>query len=176
MGLQPLVSNASTITRLHCERSCAKLLRVCTSVRHHSMMSSIRFLFGLPLRFCPSMIPSITFFTDRLSSILKMCPNNSSFLSMSICITYLSMSNLCLTFQIRYFLLPVYVEDSFVTFHFKGHQRLYVSLPQHPGLACVCTLITHDLIMLSFVRVLMCMLFHIFLNPPIAPVALPILL
>jgi len=41
--------------------------------------------------------------------------------------------------------------------------------------ACSSTLIAHDLIMLCFVRVLMCMLLHTFLNLAISPVARAIL-
>jgi len=37
----------------------------CASVRHHSLMSSIHSLLGLPLLFSPSMIPNTTFFINR---------------------------------------------------------------------------------------------------------------
>jgi len=89
------VSYVSMTTRLHSELSCAMMLSVFTSVRHHSLMSYIQSLLGLPLLFSPSMIQNSKFFTSWLSSILQMCPNNLSFLSMISCITFFLMSNLC---------------------------------------------------------------------------------
>jgi len=131
------VSNASMTTRLHSERSCAIMLSVCASVRHHSLMSSIHSLLALPLLFSPSMIPNTTFFTNRLSYMLQICPNSLSFLSMISCITiFFDVKPLSYQY-IRYFLLPVYVENSSVTFHFKCHQQVYVSLPQRPGLTSI---------------------------------------
>jgi len=152
MGWRPLLSNASMTIRLHSKRSCAMMLCVCTSVRHHSLMSCIHFLLGLPLLFTPSIIPNITFFTNRLSSILQRCPNNLSFLSFAS--HSFDVKPLSYLYN-RYFLLPVYVKNSPVTFHFKCHQRVYVSLLQHPGLTCILKH-THNLIMLSFVHMLMC--------------------
>jgi len=58
--------------------------------------------------------------------------------------------------------------------HLKCHQRVYVSLQVSHEYRS--PLITHDPIMLSFVRTLMYMLFHTFLNPAIAPVGHAILL
>jgi len=129
-------------------------------------MSSIDSLLGLPLLFSPSMILNTTFFINWLSFIIGMCPNNFSFLSMIICITFLLMSSLNLSLH-SLFSVVLYVENSSVTFHFKCHQVSH---------AYRSTLITHDLIMLSFVRMLMRMLFHTFLNPAIATVAHAILL
>jgi len=75
-------------TSLHSDWSCPMMMRVSTSTRYHSFMSSIHSLLGLPLLFCPTIIPNITFNTNQLLPILQMCPNNFSFLSVINCTTF----------------------------------------------------------------------------------------
>ena len=108
----------------------------CTSVQHDSFMPSIHSLFGLPLLFCPSVFPNTTFFTNRLSSFLQMCPNNFGFLSLIICTTFFLMSSLCLISKFVIFCCQCMWR--ILLWHCISNAITeYVSLPPGPGLTCM---------------------------------------
>ena len=140
-------------------------------------MSSIHSLLGLPLLLGPSMIPNTTFFTNWLSSILRMCPNNFSFHSIIICATFFMMSSLHLFSEFVIFCCQCMWR--IIQYHFMSNafsESVSLFLRVQVSHAFSSTLITPVLIMPSLVRVLICILFHTFLNLAIAPVARAILL
>jgi len=111
---RPSVSNAVFTTCLHSSRSWAILLRVCIS-----LTSSSHSLLGLPRSDVPSTIPNITFFTSLWSSILHMCPNKFSFLSMMSWMIFLVLPTRPHDLIIRNFLLSSYLQDPSIALHFK---------------------------------------------------------
>jgi len=134
MAMCSLVSTDSLTIRFHSGRSFTMMLSVCPSAWHHSLKSSIHSLHFLSC-FAPPRFRSPHY---SPTGCHPSYPNNFSFLSMIICTTVILMSSLRLISKFFiYFLLPVYVENSSVAFHFSCHQRVSVSLPQGPGLTCI---------------------------------------
>jgi len=175
------VSNAPMkTTRLHSDQYCTMMLKLCPSSRHHSLMSSIHSLLGLPLLFCPSAIPNPTFCTNRLSSILYRC---TWIIFVSSPWSIAPHSFWCQDLSLKsifYAASEGYVHDELfrIAFHLKCHRRVYVSL--RPGSRShvhieARSFIAHVLLMLSFFRVPLRTRFHTFFNSTIASVARAIL-
>src|SRR6218665_1185587 len=74
---------------------------------HHSLMSSIHSILGLPCHPFPCIIPNITLFVFLLSSILHIGPNRPSFLYLTVYIRRalifsLSRTTLLVTFIVQF--------------------------------------------------------------------------
>ena len=144
---RPLVSNALFTTCLHSRRSWAILLRVCISMLHQSLTSSSHSLLGLPRTDVPSTIPNITFFTSLWSSILHMCPNKLSFLSMMSWMILLVLPTRLLTSSFVILCCHFRIRLYSVALHLSRQQTVLVPFPWCPRFTSIhqCTEHIHSL-------------------------------
>ena len=87
--LHPMASWPSglVVSVLHISLSIATRITSHRSISHHSVISSIHLLGGLPLGLHPSTMPNATIFNILSSFILATCPNSLSFLDFIMSIT-----------------------------------------------------------------------------------------
>ena len=87
--LHPMVSCPSglVVSVLRISLSIATRITSHRSISHHSVISSIHLLGGLPLSLHPSTMPNATIFNTLSSFILATCPNSLSFLDFIMSIT-----------------------------------------------------------------------------------------
>jgi len=80
----PSLSTTRITNCLHSVLDCARMLAECTSIWHHSLMSSSHSLFGFLRIPYQSPMPNTTCFISLELFIRHMCPNKCSFLSITI--------------------------------------------------------------------------------------------